>query len=252
MDNKKLQPPPLPQRRSPQTWRTVLILKTETDVRFDKVGLVRCRLRPEDKRAVAAAFTRHTPFWVGRLTRGRLRWEAAVVSSPRPLRTVSPMGDQCWVGPSDVRDDIAAYAPPGKYDNIFVYWKGVDDERPENVLPGGFGWSIGPSADANGAGYSCVHYAQPGLWQRDSVTTEIFLHEWLHQIEGFCQSKNLPLPKDGLHGAEHYGFRGDPGWKDWYRAFLNAELDAGDGTKAGLGEKVWALGTIREYALKGK
>ncbi|HTN04002.1 MAG TPA: hypothetical protein VL132_19085, partial [Planctomycetaceae bacterium] len=164
--------------------------------------------------------------------------------------TVSPMGNNTfWLSPADVKEDIQQYAPLGKYDGVLFYWKAVnDDGKGLNV---GFGWSIGPNEGANLAGFSSVHYAPTGSWGKDSEVTEVFLHEWEHQIEAFYSGKGIKLPKGGLHVDASYGYKHHPTrfWKPWYRDFLTGNVLESDGSRTGLGEKAWALGTIREDQL---
>lgn len=127
------------------------------------------------------------------------------------------------------------------------YWKDSDDKT-KATLRGGFGWSTGPRDDANGCGYSCVNYVPANLFTQESEFTEVFLHEWLHQVEAFYGAQGVPLPRGGLHGNDNYGFKHKGGWKHWYEAFLNAELKEKDGRQVGLGEEAWRLGTIRDEA----
>ncbi len=231
---------------SPQEWRTLLIIKHETDLQIKDQPAVRTRIPADNIAAVSRAFTEHTPAFVSELTDGRLKWQPDVVVSPRPVTSISPMGNNTfWLSPADVKEDIQQYAPLGKYDGVLFYWKAVnDDGKGLNV---GFGWSLGPNEGAHFAGFSSVHYAPTGSWGSDSEVTEVFLHEWEHQIEAFYSGKGIKLPKGGLHVDASYGYKHHPTrfWKPWYRDFLTGNVLEPDGTRSGLGEKAWALGTIR-------
>jgi len=148
------------------------------------------------------------------------------------------------INPTCVQEDLKKHMEPGKYDGIFVLWKDRDD-RTKASLKGGFGWTIVAENAYQGAGFSCVNYC---VSPKDLMKGEVFLHEWLHQLESFYGSRGAPLPKGGLHGNDNYGFKEDRdgSWKSWYRAFINAELRNGDGRQVGLGERVWLQGTMRD------
>lgn len=221
----------------PLVFRTILIVKRYTDVEHEGRH-VRERMRTKDISAAAHAFESYTPYWIKRLTDGRITWEADVVVSDIPLTSVSPAPKGYWVSPSDVKEDIKKYVPIGKYDGVFIYWK-------PGSINGGFGWSIGPTAAARYCGFTCVAFMEPERWKRKSEITEVYLHEWLHQLESFYNQRGIRLPRGMLHGAKNYGFENDNGWKDWYKAFMNGTIPEGDNTFSGLGEKAWKHGTIR-------
>ncbi len=232
----------------PLDWRVLLLVKAKGDIRADGFPDVKYEMPARDVAAVKEAFAEFTPAFVQKLSRGRLAWKADVVVSPTPLTKVAKLGDGTWVGPECVAEDIARFAPRGKYDGVFVYWKGSDDKTKRD-LKGGFGWSVGPTEAAAGGGYSCVNFVPARDLGRESEWTEVFLHEWLHQLEAFYGGRGVKLPRGGLHGNDNYGFKHKGGWKHWYEAFINAELKEKDGTAVGLGEAAWRHGTIRDEQL---
>lgn len=226
-------------------WRVLLIVKAKGDIRADGFPDVKYEMNPVDIAAVKAAFAEYTPTIVKDLSNGRLVWKPDVVISPTSLTKVAKLGDGNWVGPECVATDIEKHAPLGKYDGVFVYWKDTDDKT-RRSLKGGFGWSIGPTEAAGGCGFSCVNFVPAKDFTRESEWTEVFIHEWLHQLEAFYGSNGVKLPRGGLHGNDNYGFKHKNGWKHWYNAFINAELTEKDGTHVGLGESAWRRGTIRD------
>lgn len=229
----------------PVEWRVLLIIKAQGAVHVEGFPDLKYQMSSEDVAAAEKAFAEFTPEFVKTLSHGRLSWNPDVVVSPRPLTKVAKMGEGTWVDPASVADDIAEYAPLGKYDGVFVYWKGFD-EKSQADLKGGFGWSIGPNDGANGGGYSCVNFVRLSDFGRESEWTEVFLHEWLHQLEAFYGGQGVKLPRGGLHGNDNYGFKHQGGWKHWYDAFITADLKEPDGTVVGLGEDAWRRGTIRD------
>ena len=202
----------------------------------------------EDIAAITRSFQIDTPYWINRITRGRVQWQADVRVSDVPLRTIHTWDDGCGIAPEDIGEDIDAYAPQGKYDAIFVYWKSWDDET-NYRLPGPYGWASGTFEAANYAGFASVQYDVPSAWTRDSGSTECFIHEWLHLLEGFYGGREgVQLARGGLHSGEEHGYKlNERNWKDWYGDLLNGEIQE-DGRSVGLGEAAWKYGTMREAA----
>jgi hypothetical protein len=234
-----------PEKPKPLEWRVLLIVKAKGEIRAEDFPGVDYEMSRTDIEAVKVAFTEFTPAFVKTLSRGRLVLKADVVVSPTPLTKVAKLGDGNWISPDCVSDDIASLAPPGKYDGVFVYWKDSDDTTKQN-LKGGFGWTLGSADGYKGVGYSCVNFVPARNLGRESEWTEVFLHEWLHQLEAFYGGKGVKLPRGGLHGNDNYGFKHKGGWKHWYEAFINAELMESDGSQVGLGEAAWRRGTFRD------
>lgn len=229
----------------PLEWRLLLIVKAKGDIRADGFPDVKYEMSKADIEAVKTAFTEFTPAFVKSLSRGRVVWTADAVVSATPLTKVAKLGDGNWVSPDCVRDDFDKYVPPGKYDGVIVYWKGTDDST-KRSLKGGFGWTHGAGDGHGGVGYSCVNFVPARDLGRESEWTEVFLHEWLHQVEAFYGARGVKLPRGGLHGNENYGFKHKGGWKHWYEGFINADLTEKDGSKVGLGEAAWRHGTFRD------
>jgi hypothetical protein len=248
VDDPSNPPPAYQQANATITFVVLLIIKREADIHSKFFRPVRNRMTDADIEAVTRAFRVYTAESVARLTRGRVAWLARVVVSDTPLRTVNGDKDCACCGACNWYEDLDKYAPLGTCDGVFVYFKHIDD-RTGYTLPRPFGLSIGPNMDANWAGQSCVSWVEPSEWTRGSDTTDIFLHEWLHQLEGFYGEKGVRLPKGGLHGAEQHGYTSRPPefWRPWYRDFLNGTIRE-DGQLVGLGEKAWKRGTIRPAA----
>lgn len=233
---------------SAQEWKVLLIIKRMTRVDMPGVPKVEAAFTDKEIEAVSQAFTQGAPRLVHNASGGRIVWKPSVVVSPFPLETVSKIGDGHWVAPQDVTKDYERFVSTGQYDGVLFYWIGVDPSTGAD-LQGGFGWSIGPGPASKYAGHTCVHAAPAESWAQDPTSAGIFVHEWLHQLEAYYGERGIKLPKDGLHGAEAYGFTARNGWMDRYEAFLRREVKEPDGSRSGLGESAWALGTIREGAL---
>ena len=239
------QPTPV---QTPLVFRTLLVIKPIGDIHSERHLKVQYQMTPEDIAVITRSFQRDVPYWIDRITRGRVQWQADVKVSQVPLRTIHVWDDGCGIAPEDIGEDIDAYAPQSKYDAIFVYWKSWDDET-NYRLPGPYGWASGTFEAANYAGFASVQYDVPSAWTRDSGSTECFIHEWLHLLEGFYGGREgVKLARGGLHSGEEHGYTlNERNWKDWYGDLLNGEIEEEDG-RAGLGEAAWKYGTMRAAA----
>jgi len=238
-----------PAAAEPIVFKTLLIVKRKTRIDQSPFMPVQADMTDEDVQAVTEAFEEHTAHWVNTLTEGRVQWEGKVVVSELPLKTVNGDKTCAACGPSNYAEELTRLAPVGKYDGVFIYFKHIDG-RTGYTLPRAFGLTVGPNPDANHAGQTCINWAPASLWTRDSETTEIILHEWLHQLEAFYGDRGVRLPRGGLHGNVAHDYKYNGGWKDWYRDFLNGTIKE-EADAVGLGERAWRLGTIRAAAPKG-
>ena len=236
------------QPQNPLIFRTLLVIKPVGDIHSERHLKVQYQMTPEDIRVITTAFQNDVPYWINRITRGRIQWQADVRVSPVPLRTIHVWDDGCGLAPEDISEDIDAYAPQGKYDAVFVYWKSWDDET-NYRLPGPYGWASGTFESANYAGFASVQYDVPSAWTRESGSTEVFIHEWLHLMEGFYGGREgVQLARGGLHAGEEHSYTlNERNWKDWYGDLLNGEIREGN-QNVGLGEVAWKYGTMREAA----
>lgn len=59
---------------------------------------------------------------------------------------------------------------------------------------------------------------------------ELFIHEWIHQLESWYGSLGYTVPV--LHDNKVYGFyeENENGWLDWYEAYLTNQLTGGPAT----------------------
>jgi hypothetical protein len=233
-------------RQAPQDWKVLLIIKPTTSFPLKDQAPIKTAIPKENIAAIRNVFMNVAPKWVEQLSEGRLRWRPKVVLAPVPLETATEMsGNNWWLAPWNLPEDVKKLVPLGEYDSVFVYWR-VDEEGKYRIGPG-FGWSIGPTHHANHCGWSCIHYAGGDFWTKDGAA-DIFIHEWLHQLEAFYNPKGVDLPKGWLHIDGSYGYTEDPkfGWKPMYKDYMNRNILEPDGRRTGLGEKAWALGTIRD------
>src|SRR6185295_8258809 len=102
-----------------------------------------------------------------------------------PIRSLTKTDDagHYWVAPEDVAAQLDKYAPPGKYDSLFVVWNPAS-ASPD--IPICCAYGIGPQASTNGATYAAVPTAFKG--------GEAYVHEWLHGAGRFYRSHGLDVP----------------------------------------------------------
>lgn len=238
------------QPTTPLTFRTLLIVKPIGDIHSEAHLPVRYKMTPEDIAAITVAFRDYVPYWINRISNGRIKWQAEVKVSDVPLRTLKTWDDGCGITPEDISEDLDEWVPQGKYDAVFIYWKSWDDQT-NYRLPGPYGWASGTFESANWTACSSVQYDVPGAWGRDSGSTECFIHEWEHLLEGFYGNREgVRLARGGVHGGEEHGYKlNERNWKDWYGDLLLGQIKEDDGLK-GLGEPAWKYGLPREQAAR--
>ena len=245
-----------------QTWRCALIIKRKTACTYNGVT-VNASMDDTDVAAIKKSFTEYVPAIVSRLSGGQIKWTTQVFDV-KDIATSTVI---------KVRSDMSAVAPPvsdgvknytielaAGYDCVFVYWLNRDPKKSSGGFDASANFGGWPNDGTQGAGYATVAYFPPSTLTANSEQTETFVHEWLHQVEGYYGGAiYLPKPKAGdpsyLHSAEGHGYSnagntGDLGfWKRWYQDFLQAKVKEPDGFTSGLGSNVNGLGTIREKRL---
>ncbi len=70
---------------------------------------------------------------------------------------------------------------------------------------------------------------------------EVFIHEFLHSLERILEERGYDIP--ALHDYEEYGYEEERlvGLKEWYRDYMNCNIETSDGTLTGLDEIVYTL-----------
>ena len=183
-------------------WRTVAIVyrSTEARLRMGIRGRRVARAMEDDEYASTLAVLARVPGAVQDWSDGLAALDPFEVRlAQRPLRSLSDAGGfRWWPAPRDCGRELDRHAPRGRYDAVLVVWP-----APADIPLCGWGCSIGPSDEANGAGYSAMISDQ---WRRYPILPdpeEGFVHEWLHQIEARARTAGLdPDVVPPLHDAE--------------------------------------------------
>ena len=174
----------------PATFRAIAFVATELDARPGRTLRRAHRTMSEAELAEIVRVLRSVPESVAAWSDGTAGFDAFEIRViDEPVRHLSATGpDRFWVGPRDIASVIDRHVGRGKWDNVFLVHP-TDGSYPQC----GWGCSIGPSAAANGAGFSSI---VSDRWQADHVRLfpeEGFVHEWLHQVEGTYRNHGLPL-----------------------------------------------------------
>ncbi len=169
------------------------------------------------------------PVLVDELTSGRAGIEYQINRIERHLTSLTLIGQAMyWPSPDDTREEIEQFAPPGRYDSVFVLWPQRNLVDGTSIRSGGWGLAIAASRWSNEATYAAVANTESWRWQIP-VMGEVWLHEWLHGPHG-----------DADGGARH-GYNQSPvsGWTDYYRDLMSGNV-LENGKRSGIPLDAWA------------
>ena len=224
---------------STSTWNTLVMVYRTTDTTYTVDGTTR-RLRSsmtstDVSRAVENV--KRVPGSVNSWSGGYADMRQTIVYPANPIRSVTSLGSNgFWLAPSNIKADLDWFAPPGRYDSIFVIWRN-DDDRGNHIPSYGWGWSIGPNATSNGAGYSVVNApSRHGIWP-GTYPELIWMHEWTHQTTKYYSSKGYPMPD--IHKGVDYGYYSDRWGKPFLSDVMQGKVPTSTGY-IGLEKSVWA------------
>ena len=225
------------------SWKALLLIYCQIDVRY-RVSW--CRRKhfahhlPAAEVDEAEASFRQFPLLVEELTDGRASVDYAIVHVGEPLRTVSDISHGgFWPAPGDTCGELAQYAPPGRFDSIFVFWPQSNLATGRCVPSDGWGFGMGASRQTNGATYATVANAPSEAWQRPRVG-EVWLHEWLHGVCHHFANRGHVMPDGDADGGGRHGYVQSPetGWTDYYRDLMNGRVQE-SGASRGIASAAW-------------
>ncbi len=238
-------PAPAPQPEI--EFRVLLIIKRATDSYSPHFLPVCAQMSDGEVAKARRCFEVETPDMVREITRGRVRFAPTVRVSERPLRVFNPdRKDSAEFYAPELLNELASFAKPGEFDSAGYYFLHYDTATGYKIPRAGFG--VGWYDKKHALGLFAVN-CTPTLNPRD----EVFLHEWMHGLDGFYgQKAGVMLPKGWLHGPKEHGYQEKPwraadtfrGWMTWYRDYLNGEVCEGE-KRVGLGAAAWRHGPMR-------
>lgn len=167
-----------------------------------------------------------------------------IIEVRRPVGSLSSSGQgRWWVGPREVRPELAEVAASGAaYDAVYALWP-ADPDVPQC----GWGCTLGPSDATFGAGFSSISTDHWRTLLTDPDPAQGYVHEWLHQVEAvyralglseaelpplhdaarFTSTRSVDEPPYG-HSYAEYETKSRT-WSPWYRDYMTGRLRPADG-----------------------
>lgn len=134
-----------------------------------------------------------------------------------------------------------------RYDSIFVFWPSIPDDSDQDPKGGCRGLCCfkGTSLVVPNA---C---GRAGKWTERQGNSQIWIHEWLHTVEGYYGSRGYYVGNNGVHGAEVHGYSYDDqkGWLPWYKDLMRGQVIEGE-KFVGIPPSAWISSTRRNLTAK--
>lgn len=235
--------------KEPIAFKNLLIIKQSTNIRAQaRHPAIRSRFSEIQINAIRNSFENVFPAWVQQNTDGQVLLNNEVLVSEEELTDVYfAENSSAWISRGQLAQDLHRHAPPGKFDGAF-FSVTLDDENGSSRA-----WALGSTekfiVETREPALSISFATKLDSTAVNELGTEVFIHEWLHQLEAFYDPLGINLPRcnnGSLHCAEEFGYRQDPvhGWRRWYRDYLRADILNSERARVGIGEPGWSLGTF--------
>ena len=224
-------------------WKAILLIYNRVEVTYPGRWLFRrsfSHTLPEQEIADAIMSFQEFPALVADLTAQRATIDYKVVRVNRPLESLTRRAKgMFWPSPDDTRQEIDHFAPPGKYDSIFIFWPQNDLDRRRSISSGGWGLGMGASKWSSGATYAAVGNAPSFAWRIPKIG-EVWLHEWLHGVCAYFHDRGHSMPSGDADGGSRHGYvqSETTGWTDYYRDLMNGAVLEG-GAQRGIPSEGW-------------
>jgi hypothetical protein len=168
--------------------------------------------------------------WVQPFSYGLVSWDVSRLIVENIRASITDQGDH--INQDLFLQKAKLTSLKDKYDAITFFWPRI----PNTNDP----WN---AAGAIGGGGSM---SIPNTWIRGvkKFPREVWLHEWLHIVEGVNNNHGFFNGQNGLHGAEGHGYIGgtEGEWLDWYRNFMRGAVKE-DGLFVGIPPSSWLSGS---------
>jgi hypothetical protein len=228
---------------TPHEWKSLLLVYRRIDVRV-KVswwrGLRFIHELPKVDMADALRAFQAFPPLAAELSSGEALVTYETVFIEDPIRSVTPDVDYAyWLSPDDIRNQLDTYAPPGKYDSVFVLWPQRNLTSDTQIPSRGWGFGLGPSAYTNEATFAVVANAPSWAWDIP-VVGEVWLHEWLHGVCALFEERGFRMPEHDADAGGSHGYVQDEltGWTAFYRDLMTGQV-VEDGVCMGITKEAW-------------
>jgi|694.fasta_scaffold01456_30 hypothetical protein len=231
-------------------FRVLLIIKRQSDTYSPLFLPIRASMTDGEILRARRCFEVETPAMVDEITKGKVKFVPTVYISKEPLRIWDPQrNDSAEFYVPELVSELSTIAKPGDFDSVGYYFLHYDTMSGYSIPRAGYG--VGFYSAEHALGLFAIN-CTPAIDPRD----EIFLHEWMHGLDGFYGNKeNVKLPQGMLHGGEALGYKERPwrakdtfrGYMHWYQDYLNASIKE-NGLMVGLGSAAWNHQPIRQQA----
>jgi hypothetical protein len=185
---------------------------------------------------------RHFPELVTELTHGMVVIECEMVSVERSLTALTATGpEQYWPSPDDTRQELVTFAPPDRYDSVFVLWPQTDFSAGLSIPSAGWGLAIAAGPWSNWATYATVANARSATWKVPRIG-EVWLHEWLHGVCAYYAERGYQMPDGDADGGGRHGYEQSPesGWTNYYHDLMTANV-LENGRRLGIPLEAWPM-----------
>jgi hypothetical protein len=228
-------------------FKGLLIIKRTSDTYHPLFLPIRARMTDAEVANARRCFEVETARMVKESTGGKVRFVPTVYVSEKPLRLFEAWRlDSAECFQEELLAEFFTLAKAGEYDGVGCYFLHYDTANGYTIPRAGYG--VGGYNGTVGLGTFAVNCTP-----RINPLDEIFLHEWMHGLDGFFENKTgVKLPRGMLHGGREHGYTEKPwhagdtfnGWMEWYSDYLNMQIRE-DNHFAGLGSAAWKHGPMR-------
>jgi hypothetical protein len=231
-------------------FKVMLVIKQQSDTWHPLFLPIRSRMTDTEVSNARRCFGVETADMVKEITGGKVRFTPVVHVSDQPLKVFeAARRDSAEYFAPELLNEFRTIAKPGEYDSVGYYFLHYDTKSGYSIPRAGYG--VGGFNSQHGMGLFAINCV-PRIDPRD----EIFLHEWMHGLDGFYGGKaGVRLPNGTLHGGQDHGYSEKPwragdtfrGWMEWYRDYMCGTVREGSDL-VGLGSAAWKHGPMRSRA----
>jgi len=170
---------------------------------------------------------------------------------------IVPVQNPTWVTQATIQADLDIHAPIGKYDGVLVTAArtlpnthlGVKTAGYENLY--GYSWFQLCIPSGGSAPPTSNQYTMPAANEAPFLSTDIAVHEWMHQLEFLGGLLNYTFPATHAYAGppefpEYIKYPGDPVWDfaAYYRDYVSGNVPYTSGgvtRKIGMFPLMWVI-----------
>ena len=213
-------------------WNMLVCMLDEIDIKTDDIE-TSSKLTDEDYINISDVLENFKTS-ASDLSYGKLKVDYDVVEISSPIKTLTYDSNfGYYLSEKDVYTEILDNFLKEDYDYVFVCFR-LDNNLVSNWI--GLG-----NMEFLGKGFSNIRItdSQYSGSSRNKFKEETFLHEFLHTLER--NSDEYAYERADLHSNEYFGYFSDYyyGLRDWYKDYMNKNIDAREGNFIGLEKEIF-------------